>query len=41
VVGGTAVETLRSAVESAGATVAVGTSSSWSPHIRDWLRSAR
>lgn len=41
VVGGTAVEALRSAVELAGGTVAVGTSSSWSPHIRDWLRSPR
>jgi DNA-binding transcriptional MerR regulator/methylmalonyl-CoA mutase cobalamin-binding subunit len=38
VVGGTAAETLRPAVEEAGGIAAVGNSHTWQAHIREWLR---
>jgi MerR family transcriptional regulator, light-induced transcriptional regulator len=41
VVGGAAAESVRAVVEAAGGVVASGTSSQWSPQIRDWLRSPR
>jgi DNA-binding transcriptional MerR regulator len=41
VVGGAAAEGLRPAVEAAGGIVAVGSASTWSSQIRDWLRGAR
>lgn len=41
VVGGAAAEGLRSSIEAAGGAVAVGSSSTWSAHVREWLRSAR
>ena len=41
VVGGRVAESVRAAVESAGGTVASGSSSEWSAQIREWLRSRR
>jgi DNA-binding transcriptional MerR regulator len=41
VVGGSAAESLRPAIEDAGGIVAVGPASAWSSQIRDWLRSPR
>jgi DNA-binding transcriptional MerR regulator len=41
VVGGAAAEELEQAVVAAGGIAAVGSSSSWSAQIRDWLRSGR
>ena len=41
VVGGAATDSVRNAVEAAGGIVAEGSSSQWSPQIRDWLRAAR
>jgi len=41
VTGGAGAEGLEPAIESAGGIAAVGPSSAWSTHIREWLRSAR
>lgn len=41
VVGGTAAEEHRAAIEAAGGIVAAGSSTAWSGQIRDWLRTNR
>lgn len=41
VVGGAAAEAVRAAVEAAGGSVALGSSSDWSGYVREWLRGAR
>jgi DNA-binding transcriptional MerR regulator len=41
VTGGAGAEGLEAAIESSGGIAAIGPSSAWSTHIREWLRSAR